>query len=103
MKMNTVNLKTFIDIFRKKVANFFQQHNENVSLDTWKNIFTWLDTWKKKVSSRSRYFLFSLGWVKKYIICMLKKSEIIFSSRENYVFYVHIQEKTKVYRKKKKF
>lgn len=56
----------------------------------------------KSSTGLDNYCVFFLGWVKKKIhYFYAETSEIIFSSRKNYVFLVRIQVKTNIIERKK--
>lgn len=108
MKMN----KTFfhvstllekIKISCKTVENFFSTlKNKIFNMSRYMKKFFHLACYMKSSTGLDNYCVFFLGWVKKKIhYFYAETSEIIFSSRENYVFLVRIQVKTKVIERKK--
>lgn len=55
----------------------------------------------KSSTGLDNYCVFFLGWVKKINYFYSETSEIIFSSRKNYVFLVRIKVKTNIIERKK--
>lgn len=107
MKMNKtfLHVSTLLEKIKiscKTVENFFSTlKNKFFNMSRYmKNCFH-LACYMKSSTGLDNYCVFFLGWVKKINYFYAETSEIIFSSRENYVFLVRIQVKTKVIERKK--